>query len=146
MEQETGKHEGNGKATLVITYNSVEGYPAGTYRGGNGPVVIHSHENTRTWGEEAAEGKLGQILHGIYGRISPEDVKQIYLYVGLYAKAGALRAARRIAGDGNKLTLMACDCDAREKSTFARELGVPILWSECGGRRALRRIVQEALA
>ncbi|HLD54947.1 MAG TPA: hypothetical protein VJB35_01680 [Candidatus Nanoarchaeia archaeon] len=134
------------KATLVITYNSVENYEAGTYKGKNGPLVIYSHDNTRTWGSEEADNKLGQILHGLYNRINPEDVEKIYLYVGRYAKDNALRAAQRMAGQGNKLTLVACDCDNREKREVAKEIGVPIIWSECGGRRTLEEIVKKVLA
>ncbi len=137
--------ERNGKATLVITYNSVEGYPTGTYNGKNGPVVVHSNGNTKTWGREEAEGKLGQIMHGLYGKVDQDDVKQIYLYVGLYAKHGALSAASNMAGNGKKLTLVACGCDRSEKSHTAERIGAPIIWSECGGRHTLNKIVSEEL-
>tara|TARA_Y100000310_G_C20678763_1_gene814628 strand:- start:2394 stop:2819 length:426 start_codon:yes stop_codon:yes gene_type:complete len=136
----------NGKATVVVTYNSVNDHPAGTYQGKNGPVVINSHENTRTWGADDAEGKLGQILHGLFGRIDSEDVDKIYLYVGANAKDGALRAAKQIAGEGNKLSLVACDCYANEKSAVAERIGAPIIWGECGGRKTLQRIVDRELA
>jgi hypothetical protein len=132
------------RATVVITYNSVKDFPAGTYEGKNGPVIVYSHDNTSTWDDEA-ESKLGQIMHGVFGRISPEDVKQVYLYVGLYAKNGALRAAERLSKDVGKLTLVACDCDSQEKQGKAKKLGVPLIWSECGGRRKLSEIVRESI-
>jgi len=135
----------NKKATVVITYNSVRGYPAGTYNGKNGPVIVYSNDNTETW-EDLAEQKLGSVMHGIFGRINPEDIGQVYLYVGLHARGGALRAARILSGQGNKLTLVACDCDASEKQAAARRLGVPLIWSGCGGRRTLGEIVERALA
>lgn len=142
MENESNR---KGKATIVITYNSVRNHPSGTYEGKNGPVVIYSHENTRTWGEDEAESKLSQIMHGLYGRLDSQDVEQIYLYVGLYAKEGALRAAKNLASNGARLSLVACDCDAGEKELVAKRLGVPIIWSECGGRNALADIVERAL-
>jgi len=132
------------RATVVITYNSVRDFPAGTYEGKSGPVIVYSHDNTRTWDEEA-ESKLGQIMHGIFGRITPEDIKQVYMYVGLYAKDGALRAAEGLAKDIGKLTLVACDCESGEKQATADRLGAPIIWSECGGRRTLAEIVRKEL-
>jgi hypothetical protein len=138
------KTKQNGKATVVITYNSVAGYPEGTYQGKEGPVVIYSNDNTSSW-DEQAENKLGNVMHGIYGRITPEDVGQVYLYVGLHARNGALRAAESLAGKGNKLTLVACDCRASQKKETAERLNVPIIWSDCGGRRTLQNIVENAL-
>jgi len=136
----------NQKATLVITYNSVRNYPTGTYKTNHGPLVVYSHENTKTWGDRQAEGKLSQIMHGIFGRINPADVDKIYLYAGLYAKNGALQATKKFAGEGNKVTLVACDCDSDEKEAFARYIGAKLIWSECGGVETLGRIVSQELA
>ena len=144
MEEKSNK---NNKATLVITYNSVKDYPAGEYQGKNSPIVIYSHENSIfTWGKKEAEERLGQILHKIFGRIDPEDIEQIYLYAGLYAKNGALRAAKSLTSNKNNLTLVACDCEAREKSIKAKEIGVQIIWADCGGRETLKRIVEQEMA
>ncbi|MBU4070150.1 MAG: hypothetical protein KJ646_04170 [Nanoarchaeota archaeon] len=140
---ENGKE--NGKATIVITYNSVKDFPNGTYQGKNGPVVIYSHDNTKTWGNQEAEGKLSQILHDIYGRADSEDVDKIYLYVGLYAKDGALNAAKNFTNKGSNLELVACDCSYSEKKNFAAQHNLPITWSECGGRNELKRIVENLL-
>jgi hypothetical protein len=141
METQTQPTQ-EGKATIILTYNSVRNFPAGTYKAKNGPLVIYSHENARTWGEAGAEGKLSEILHGLYDRVNPQDVEHIYLYVGLYAKEGALRAAQRLAGDGNRLTLVACDCDAGEKQAAANRIGAPIIWADCGGRGTLEEIAR----
>ncbi|MBS3076601.1 hypothetical protein J4481_02575 [Candidatus Pacearchaeota archaeon] len=129
------------KATIVITYNSVENFPAGTYEGKNGPVIIYSNDNTYTWSREA-ENKLGQVLHQIYGKTDEKDVGKVYLYVGSYAKEGALRAARKYSDAGKNLTLVACSCDSGLKERTAQEIGAPIIWSECGGRRKLSEIVK----
>jgi hypothetical protein len=142
--ENTQQNTADRRATVVITYNSVRDFPAGTYEGKSGPVIIHSHDNTSTWYDEA-EGKLGSIMHGIFGRVTPEDVKQVYIYAGLYAKNGALRAAERLAGEIGKLTLVACDCDAGEKKAIANRLKAPVIWSECGGRRTLAEIVRKEL-
>tara|TARA_Y100000310_G_scaffold42446_1_gene39737 strand:+ start:3034 stop:3471 length:438 start_codon:yes stop_codon:yes gene_type:complete len=135
----------DGKATLVVTYNSVADFPAGTYDGKNGPVVVVSNENTRTWGREEAEQRLGSVLHNIYGRTNPEDVEQIFLYVGKFAKHGALNAAQDLAGEGNNLSLVACDCGYEDKMTIAERIDAPIIWAECGGRHTLGDIVKERI-
>ena len=132
--------KGKGKATVVITYNSVKGYPAGTYSGKKGPVVVYSHDNTSSW-EDEAESMLGQIMHGLYGRVNPEDVEKVYIYVGLNAKDGALRAAESLAGRINKLEIVACDCHSDEKKRTAERIGAPIIWADCGGRQTLGSIV-----
>ena len=133
------------KSTVIITYNSVTGYPAGTYTTPKGePVVVYSHDNTRTWNDMAPR-KLGELLHGLYGRINPKDVQQIYLYIGKYAAHGALQAAQELRHDGNALTLVACDCDSYGKEMTARSIHAPLVWAECGGRKTLGRIVDELL-
>lgn len=139
------KSETNGKATVIITYNSVNDYPAGTYQGKHGPVVIYSNDNSETW-DDRAEGMLSSVLHGIYGRVNPEDVGKVYLYVGLHARRGALRAAESFSHGGNNLTVVACNCDSEIKSETATRLNAPIIWSECGGRRTLKEIVKKELA
>lgn len=144
--KQTQQQSTNGKATLILTYNSVRNFPAGTYETKNGPLVVHSNENTRTWGETEAEVKLSQILHGLYNRVSPKDVGHIYMYVGLYAKEGALQAAKRLAGEGNRLTLVACDCDSQQKASFAKRINAPIIWADCGGRRTLEEIARKVTA
>jgi hypothetical protein len=144
METQTREKE-TGKATLVVTYNSVNGFPAGTYEGENGPVIVCSNENAETWGRERAESELGSVLHGIYGRATPEDVEEVIMYVGLHARDGALRAAREMAGEGNNLSLVACGCSQDRKKDVARSIDAPITWSECGGRRTLGRIVESKI-
>jgi hypothetical protein len=146
MKKQEKQKRQNGKATIIVTYNSVENYPAGTYVGKNGPLVIYSHENTKTWGERDAERKLSQISHQLYGKADPSDVKEIFMYVGLYAKRGALAAASRFARQGNKVTLVACDCDSESKRALAEDIGAKLVWSECGGRQTLKRIAEETLA
>ena len=100
METAQKTEQARGKATVVITYNSVRGYPAGTYQGKEGPIVIYSNSNTESW-DSQAEGRLGSVMHGIYGRVNPEDVKQVFLYAGLNAMNGALRVAQSLSGQGN---------------------------------------------
>jgi hypothetical protein len=131
-----------GKATVVITYNSVSGYKPGVHQGRNGPVVIYSHNNYDTWDTKAPQ-KLGEIMHQLYGRINPEDVEKVYLYVGRYAMDGALRAAKQLASDGNKLELVACDCNAGIKKRTAQQIGAPIIWADCGGFYTLGEIVNQ---
>jgi hypothetical protein len=85
---------------------------------------------------------LGGVLHGIYGRTDPEDVEQIFLYVGKFAKHGALNVAQRLSGEGNNLSLVACDCESSGKIRVAEQIGAPIIWAECGGRQTLSDIVK----
>jgi hypothetical protein len=134
----------NGKATVVITYNSVKNYPAGTYEGKNGNVIIYSNENHSGW-EERAQEKLESVMHGIYGRLDSEDVKHVYLYVGRDAKNGAEEIAQKLSDHGKNLTIVACDCQAESKKATAKRLGVPIIWSDCGGRYTLEWIVKMEL-
>jgi len=84
-------------------------------------------------------------MHVIFGIINNEDVKRVYFYVGSYAKDKALQIARNLAGQKNKLTLVACDCYSEDKQKVANSLNVPIIWSDCGGRRTLGDIVTKEL-
>lgn len=133
------------KATLVITYNRVYGYEPGLYyRGKKEPLIICSYDNTETWGSEA-QSKLEGILHQINGRVSPEDIKQVYLYIGKFAREGALKAAEHLSSKGNNLALVACACESEIKQQVAERIGAPIIWSECGGHYTLGEIVDGIL-
>lgn len=132
------------KATAVITYNSVESYPAGVYEGKNGKVIVCSNANTKTWGSRDAPQRLREVLHTT-GEISPENTKKVFLYVGLYAIDGAISAATELAREGCDLELVACGCDWDYKRRVARQINAPLRRSECGGLKELGRIVDELM-
>ncbi len=133
---------GNGrKRAVVITYNSVDGYPAGEYKGKEWDVTIYSNANTKTWGPDDAPGRLEKIL----GQVNGKRPDKVYLYAGLYAMNGALHAASHIAGTGVDMAIVACDCDWGYKQSAASQLGAKLIASECGGRRTLGKIVEKYL-
>lgn len=128
------------KSTVIITYNDVINFPAGTY--GDGDLVVYSSD--RRHYENSPEA-LGRVLHSIHGRLNPEDIDRIYVYAGLSAMDGALNVARSLADTG-KLTLVGCSCGDYKKSSFAQRHDVPLVWSECGGRSTLEHIARRTLA
>lgn len=138
------------KATVVTTYNSVKDYASGVYQGRNGRVVVVSQDNTKSW-RNTAQLKQIETAVQLFGTITPEDVKKMYVYVGVEAMVQALDVAQ-IAADtkaktGNKfdIELVACDCNAPHKELAAQIIGAKIIWCECGGRETLSEIVRKEL-
>ncbi|GEM_PF-2134191 len=132
------------KMTFVITYNSVKGYEPGFYYGKKRPLLVCSYDNTSTC-ENEAQSKLESILQDTHVFMNPEDVERVYLYIGKYARDGALKAAERFSDQGNKLSLVACACESDIKQQTAKRIGAPIIWSECGGQYTLGEIVDGIL-
>jgi hypothetical protein len=128
------------KKAVVITYNSVNDFPDGKYKGNDWDVTVHSNDNTRTWGRESAPGMLDSIIHKLHGEVKADKV---YLYAGLYAMDGALHAASHLARQGIDLSIVACYCDWERKKSAAKQMGVELIQSECGGRRTLSDIVKK---
>jgi hypothetical protein len=136
-----------GKATVVIPGLYVEGYKNRVYRGKNGPVVIFGHANCDTWDAEATQ-KLGKIMRKLYGRISPEDVEKVYVYVDMCAEKCALLAAKQLAGRGSKLELLASrgyDHEDNESivEAAARRLRAQITWVDRNVSSSLGSIVDD---
>jgi hypothetical protein len=140
-EKNMKNQKSNGKKkAVVITYNNVNDYPEGKYTGKDWEVTVHSNNNTKTWGRENAPRMLGEILHKLNGEVKADKV---YLYAGLYALDGALHAASHLANQNVDLSIVACYCDWERKKSAAKQMGVELIQSECGGRRTLSEIVNQ---
>jgi hypothetical protein len=146
--------EQKGKATIVITPDCVNEYKTGIYNGKEGPVIIYSDDEgrdniyisryTEDW-DDNAEFRLNRTLHSIYGNTDLENVNQVYLYMGADSMIGCLNAAKSLSGNGKKLTIVACDCEAYSAGEIAKKLGAPIIRSECHGRKTLQGIVEKSI-
>ncbi len=145
--------------TYIMTYRGVQDYELGFHEGKNGRDVFIA-------GDEIPPAKyLGEIY--LYGEkyVSEEKTSKIFkdsennhsnlmdkideMYVYLGAKGAGpgfeyIKNAMEKNGK-TKITVVACDCGAEEKTNFAKQNHTPILWSECGGRKTLRGIVTKIL-
>jgi|SRR3989344_249167 len=133
-----------GKTTVVLTYNSVKNFPAGTYSGKNGSVIVYGHENEKSW-ENRADDKIADTLSCFLTQTTLSDVKNVFLYIGVHAMYRTFGVAEFLKEENIPLTLVACPCSEEEKVELGRKYGFPIIWSECGGREALEKIVRKEL-
>jgi hypothetical protein len=160
--------------TAVITYNTVAGFPPGLYKGPAGRVAVVSNDKPRpivppdialgamlgsiigdpgmatayrAWSDKraaSANRTLGDLLDLAAKDILPA-AGSVFVYAGVNALDGALSAAGSLKDAGKDLALVACGCNASIKRDFAGRMGVPIVWSDCGGRRKLGDIVKDCL-
>lgn len=73
-----------------------------------------------------------------------DTIDEVYVYVGLSAAEGAKALITGLVSQEKKVHMIACDCDQRTKTEFARELGIEIIWTTwCGGQDACGEIVRE---
>src|SRR3989344_7035389 len=133
---------------MLVTYNAMRGIPIGRYE--EGEVVVYSGDYGREkyvalspifltplGGELAyeqtvvAERKLADVVNDLSSDI--QNINSAYVYVGVAAMRGAMELIRGLQKADKKVTMVACDCDLETKSQFAQNLGIEVIWSECGG-------------
>jgi len=140
------------KASLILTYGGVSGYPSGFYEGKDGPVIVQSgqsiYDNPSGSSNEYFEKIFSRIYHtlSVYGKANKSEMGMAYLYIGLSMHdKEAINAIKKYTDTGKDLSLVACECHKYEKEKIAKKLNVPIIWSECGGREALKNILENLL-
>ena len=150
---------------MVISYNEIGGVPLGRHEEGN--AVAYSAK----WGWEAfAEIALLDVVSGIpfFDNGVAQDqrskaesafssleemvthdlptVETVYVYVGESAKRAAMQFVRKIQSLGKTVHMVACDCGQQSKIEFARQLGIDITWTWCGGEETCGKIFRSNVA
>ena len=144
--------------TMLVTYNRMEGIPIGRHE--EGGVVVYSGDYGRSKysalaplfltplggalaceQERAAETTLASVANDL--SVDIPNIDSAYVYVGVAAMNGAMELIRGLQAAGKKVTMVACDCDEETKSQFADDLGIKVIWSECGGRTTCADLVRQ---
>ncbi len=133
---------GNREKVLVLTYNNVDGYPAGLYKGETRDVVVYSQD--RRYHQDSPE-KLQEIIENLYEEIDFDDISKVIVYSGRYAMRESLDIASALAHSNEDVELVACKCDLNVKKSLARGYGIELVLSECGGVYKMGDIVSELL-
>jgi hypothetical protein len=123
----------DGSLNILMTYNSVHGWPGDIY--GNGKVLVVSHEKGT---DESAKAIVTRKLEEVYGTFDwKEDrdrVRNIFVYDGI---SGGDRPRMASAGLGHdvrqKVYLLGCDCDWETKQRFADGYYTELFRVGCGG-------------
>lgn len=149
---------------VVMSYRGVENYKLGFYEGKNKDVLIVGAEISGEWTGRAKEFGNALVTLGT-GTVSQEGTTEIYedtlrkiqsdfskineayVYLGKDGAGSGFEIIKKLMEQSKDFVvkLVACDCDAGEKVNFAEKYGLQIIWSECGGRETLKRIVNKIL-
>lgn len=81
----------------------------------------------------AAENALADLTESLAGDL--RTVRAIYVYVGYSAMDGAMKFIRKVQEMGKQVHMIACDCARGAKVRFAKELGIDVIWTWCGGEK-----------
>lgn len=150
--------------TCIMSYRGVEDYELGFYKGKNRDVLIVGAEIPGQWTGRAEEynnalvtlgtgtvskERAGEVYKKAIGEINNElsRINEAYVYLGKDGAGSGFEQIKKLMKQNKDFTviLVACDCAAGEKVQFAKKYGLDLIWSECGGRKALRNIVRNLL-
>ncbi len=98
------------KTTLIITYNTVEGYEEGAYNHGK-LIILSYNKNAGYEAEEVVKNKLAKIYANFNWRSDRDFIKNIFVYDGINGKEWPTRMAQALGHDIRmKIQLLACSC------------------------------------
>jgi len=155
--------------TYVMTYRGVEDYNLGLHEGKNGrDVVIAGDEippanydvtykrgvltsKKYLYGESfASDSETSKIFKKSEDECSNflDRIDEMYVYLGAKGAGPGFDYIRNVMKKNGKakISIVACDCGFREKADFAIKNQLPIIWSDCGGRKTLSGLVKKALS
>lgn len=141
------------ECTLILTYNSVDGFAEGPH--GNGRVVIRQidrEEYLKDYAKNPENAQVGFKMRSmdLVGR----NVVEAYIYLGQVfsqdddaAKIfNALWGLATVAvKDVSRIHIVGCKCNAAGKRRLAAGMGCDFIECECRGAQTLGRIVQRIL-
>lgn len=141
------------RTTVLISYNPVSGFSSGWHA----RKKIFVCASDVGFGANVGDGKdkyskAGSVMHQISGQfyrgsVPVDRVKRYYVYAGLNAMRQAINMAISLRSESQApVTVIACDCDAREKRNLLEGTGIDIKWCECGGNKTMGRIAEQAIA
>ena len=128
------------KEYLVVSYNDITGYKGGRYETESAKVIVHCQDKRYY---EQSPAKLKEVLQQVYHDVDFEGLEEVIVYSGLNAMRESLDAARCLNHNTGKVKIVACDCQMSEKRQAVGT--VPIIESECGGRKTLGKIIENIL-
>lgn len=143
------------QTVVIISYNTVRGFCNG-WHGGTKLFIHANKDGQRGWASgqgnddyERAQSVMAGLRHDFYGalQIPVNNVKQYYIYAGLYAMKTALEMAEQIKAktDGAPVTVVACGCKWGEKKQILNGTSIPMVECSCGGEKYLGQLAQDIL-
>ncbi len=133
---------------LIATYNKIYGIPLGWYEKGN--VLVYAgdyghgteyfssmHQQVKAAKEEVLREKE-EVLKRLQG------IEKAYVYVGMTALNESLGLISELKSTGIEVVMVACNCQRRAKTQFAKENSVKVEFiRECGGRMYLAELLKK---
>ncbi len=141
------------KTTVLISYNKIDGFRSGWHA--KNKVFICANDKGR--GSETGQGedratKAGNVMHRLsgsyyHGAVPVKQVEQYYVYSGLHAMRQAIGMAKSLRSESQApVTVVACNCDAREKENLLQGTGIDLIWCECGGETKMGQLAKATMA
>lgn len=139
-KQEEQKDAKEPQLTIMVSYNSIDGYESGVY--GDGKLLVVSFG---TYANCRAKEVLRDHIVGIYKdfewRKDRDIVKNIFMYDGINGGEVPGQAAAALGHDIRmKVNLMACHCQWDRKTNYADSMYVNLFQVGCGGSHELGAI------
>lgn len=131
---------------MLITYTNLSEIPAG--RSLENDLIVYS----------------GTVCRGLYGKIGEQtnitdkktlvlmeqlaedlaEVLDVYVYVGLNAIQNAAELINDLQERGKVAHMIACSCcELKTKKELARELGIDLKLSQCGGQKICCKLIED---
>jgi len=132
--------ESKPQATLIISYNPIDGYKEGVY--GDGKLIILSVEKrSYSQAREVLQQKLAKIYQDFDWRAERNMIKNIFVYDGLSGGDMPSQAAGALGHDVRmKATLLACGCEWSRKEQYHSSRYCHLFKVRCGGIEELGAI------
>jgi hypothetical protein len=127
---------------ILVTYNSVSGWPADIY--GNGKLLVVSFDKAASRdAPQVVKQKLDQIYgqFNFRGRQDRAKIRNIFVYDGIAGGDRPGSAASCLGHDARmRVYLMACGCDWPRKERLRDSMYVDLFKVNCGGEYELGQI------
>jgi len=139
------KTVGQPEITIMVTYNTVYGYPEGVYC--NGKLIILSFDkDAQDRAQAVVREKLREIYKTFEWRADRDMIKNIFVYDGLNGRKWPGRMAAALGHDIRmKVQLLVCTCDSERKRRFVNTHYVDMYEVNCGGQAELALIADMVL-
>lgn len=152
------------KTTVIFSYNSVDGFRPGWYKGAR--LFVHSIDEAKgiRWGSERCGGEnsaerafntMRDLRRSFYRELNMpiEDVSEVYIYFGENTMISAFSLVSELKSKNPKarLVIVSCKCSWKEKLKIVADvnnlsrLGVEMLPCECGGQHFLGRLAKSVI-
>ena len=127
---------------LIVTYKEIRGFKYGRHETDEAIVYSDFHGRNKyarilNVDSEQADESVNEFLKEL------QDIDKAYVYVGLDMMQSAGRLMSDLKSLGKDVSMVACDCDYREKKIFAGDFGVRLINADCGGYMLYDQVIKD---